>query len=63
VEVGLQPVVEEQLQSFFTLKPMKEEELQQPIVQEQPQPILASRPMEEKELQQPMSRSISPKTL
>jgi hypothetical protein len=28
VEVGPQPIVEEQLQSVFALKPMEEEELQ-----------------------------------
>ncbi len=40
VEVGSQPVIQEQLQSIFVLRLVEEKELQQPVVQEQPQPIL-----------------------
>lgn len=55
VEVGPQPIVEEQLQLVSMLKPMEEEELQQPIIQEQRQLLPTSRHVEEKELQQPMN--------
>jgi hypothetical protein len=51
MQVGIQLVVEEQLQLVFALRLVEEEELQQPVVQEQPQPIFASRHVEEKELQ------------
>jgi hypothetical protein len=40
VEVGSQPVIQEQLQSIFVLRLVEEKELQQHVVQEQPQPIL-----------------------
>jgi hypothetical protein len=45
VEIGLKPIVKEQLQLIFASRPMEEEELQQPIVEEQPQLVLASRPV------------------